>query len=195
MTIETQTEAAPDRVRPAGKPIRVLAWVLALGSIAFAVVNVVFEMTGRFEEGPLSQYATGLAIVNWFVAALKVLAAGVAVLSVAKHAWINARLVNVLIWAAAGILGVYSLGNIVQVVGLLADPASSGQVDVAGIVYVVGFLLAAAGFAVVAVSHSRRSGLGVGPAILGAVGGVVLLGVILVALPALLTALGIMPSG
>jgi hypothetical protein len=195
MTIETHTDAVAGLVPPAGRPIRVLAWLLALGSIAFAVVNVVFEMTGRFEEGPLSEYETGLTILNWFVAALKVLGAGIAVLSVAKHSRINARFVNVLIWGAAGTLGVYSLGNIVQVVGLVADPASSGQVDFAGIVYVVGFLLAGAGFVVVAISHTRRSGLGVGPAILGAVGGVILLGVILVALPALLTALGIMPSG
>jgi uncharacterized membrane protein len=81
------------------------------------------------------------------------------------------------------------------VVGLVVDPASTGQVDFAGIIYVVGFLLAAVGFVIVAISHTRRSGLGVGPAILGAVSGVILLGVILVALPALLTALGIMPSG
>ena len=62
MTLETHTEAVAGLVPPASKPIRVLAWTLALGSIAFAVVNVVFEMTGRFEGGPLSEYETGLPI-------------------------------------------------------------------------------------------------------------------------------------
>jgi hypothetical protein len=195
MTLETHTQAVAGRVPPASKPIRVLTWSLAFGSIAFAVVNVAFELSGGFEEGPLSEYATGLTIVNWFVAALKVVGAVIALLSVAQHRRTSARFVNVLIWGAAGTLVVYSLGNIVQLVGLVMDPTGSGQVDFAGILYVLGFVVAAAGFAVVAISHSGRSGLGVGPAILGAVGGVVVLAVILIALPALLTALGIMPSG
>jgi len=195
MTLETQTELVAGRVRPATDAIRTLAWVLALGSIAFAVVNVVYEMTGRFAEGPLSEYEAGLTIVNWFVAALKVMGAGVAVLSVARRSRLPARLMNVLIWGAAGTLGVYSVGSVVQAVGLAVHPATSGQIDLAGIVYVLGFLLAAAGFGILATSHSRRSRLGAGPAILGAVGGVILLGIILVLLPMLLSALGIMPSG
>jgi hypothetical protein len=195
MTLETQAEATTSAVRPVSKTIRVLAWVLALASIAFAVVNLVYEMTGRFEEGPFSEYEAGLTILNWFVAALKVFGAGIVLLSVARHSRINARTINVLMWGAAATLGVYSLGNIVQVVALVMDPAGSGQIDFAGIVYVLGFLAAAAGFVVVAISHTRRSGFGIGPAVLGAVGGVVLLGVILVVFPVLLTALGIMPSG
>ena len=194
MTLETQTEVTKRAVVPASKPIRTLAWVLALGSIAFAVVNVVFEMTGRFEEGPLSEYETGLTILNWFVAALKVGGAVVALVSVARHPQATARIVNLLIWGAAGTLGIYSLGNVVQAVALAVDPTTSGQIDFAGIVYVLGFLVAAAGFAVLARSHSRRSGLGAGPAILGAVGGVIILGTILVLLPFLLSALGIMPG-
>ncbi len=48
-----------------------LAWVLALGSVAFAVVNLVFELTDRFDEGPTSDFAAGLSIANWLVASLK----------------------------------------------------------------------------------------------------------------------------
>jgi hypothetical protein len=194
MTLQTQTVATKRALVPANKPIRTLAWALAMGSVAFAVVNLVFEMTGRFEDGPLSEYEAGLTILNWFVAALKVFGASVALVSVAGHSRRSARLVNVLIWGAAGTLGIYSLGNVVQAVMLAVDPATSGQIDSAGIVYVLGFLVAAAGFAVLARSHSRRSGLGAGPAILGAVGGVIILGTILVLLPSLLAALGIMPG-
>jgi hypothetical protein len=194
MTLETQAEATKRAVVPASKATRTLAWVLALGSVAFAVVNVVFEMTGRFEGGPLSEYEASLTIVNWFVAALKVFGAVVALVSVKRHSRATARLVNLLIWGAAGTLGIYSIGNVVQAVALAVDPATSGQIDAAGIVYVLGFLVAAAGFAVLATSHSRRSGLGAGPAILGAVGGLIILGTILVLLPFLLAALGVMPG-
>ena len=194
MTLETHTGLGAGRVRPATYAIRTLAWVLAIGSIGFAVVNVVYEMTGRFDEGPLSEYEAGVTILNWFVAALKVIGAAVALVSVAPQSRVPARLVNILIWGGAGTLGVYALGSVVQAVGLAVDPATSGLIDAAGILYVLGFLLAAGGFAVLARSHSRRSGLGAGPAILGAVGGVILLGTILVLVPILLSAFGIMPG-
>jgi hypothetical protein len=172
-----------------------LAWFLALGTLVFAVVNIVFEMTGRFDAGHLSEYAAGLSIANWFVVVLKVIGAAVALLSVAQRQRLSARVTNTLIWGAAGTLGVYSIGNVGQAIAMATGVAGSiQQIDAAGVLYVLLFLLAAAGFAVLAVSHTKRSELGPGPAILGSVGGVVLLGIILLALPELLSALGIMPS-
>jgi hypothetical protein len=189
------TRQAKTQTRPASASIRLLAWVLALGSVAFAVVNVVFESTGRFEDGPFAEYAAGLSITNWIVAALKVLGAGVAVLSVAQRSPKFARLVNILIWGAAGVLTVYSLGSVAQAIGLATGLWDTGErIDLAGVAYVLAFLLAALGFTSLATSHTRRAELGAGPAILGTMGGVVLLGIILIALPALLVALEIMPS-
>lgn len=191
----TRSDLIHGRAIPASSSIKVLAWVLAVASITFAVVNVGFELTGRFSEGPLSEYASGLSVANWFVTALKVTGGAVALLSVWPQSRITPRLVNVLIWGAAGTLGVYALGNLGQAVGLAADGAGNGSaVDLAGLVYVVGFLLAAAGFVVLAKSHSRRHGLGAGPAVIGVLGGVVILATILLVLPLLLTQLGIMPA-
>jgi hypothetical protein len=176
--------------------MKLLAWLLALGSVGFAVVNVVFELTGRFAEGPLSEYGAALSIANWFVAALKVAGAGVALLSVSSQYWIPPRVVNILIWGAAGVLSVYSLGNVAQAVGMAFRVVGSrDQIDAAGIAYVLAFLLAGAGYVILAISHSRRSRSGVGRALIGSLGGLILLGIILFALPAVLAALGIMPSG
>ncbi len=98
-------------------------------------------------------------------------------------------------WAAASTLVVYALGSVVQAVGMATGIAGSVEsIDPAGLLYVVGFLIAGAGFVFLAVSHSRRSGLGAAMALLGSVGGLIVLGVLLFALPLLLSALGIMPS-
>jgi hypothetical protein len=168
---------------------------LAIGSIAFAVVNVVFELNGRFDEGPLADYSAGLSIVNWFVAAIKVLGAAVAIMSVARRPRLSPRVVNFLIWGAAGVLGVYSLGSLAQAIGIEVGVGGNGdRIDSAGTIYVALFLLAAAGFVNLAVSHTRRSRLGFGSAILGSVGGVILLAFILLVLPMLLSAIGVMPS-
>ena len=183
MSYDVQAGPVSGGVRPARTSVRLLAWVLALACIAFAGVNVAFELTGRFEEGPLRDLAAGLSIANWFVAALKVMGAGVAVISVTRQSWMPPRMVNVLVWAAAGTLGVYSLGNVAQALGMaVGATGSSDQIDPAGIAYVLAFLLAGAGFVVLATWHSRRSHLGAGPALLGTFGGLVVLGTILFAL-------------
>ncbi|MFZ0013614.1 MAG: hypothetical protein WAL25_05800 [Acidimicrobiia bacterium] len=179
----------------ASKPLKLLAWLLAIASLAFAVVNIVFEMSGRFDQGPFADYSSGISIVNWFVVLVKAMGSAVALASVATRPWFSPRTVNIMIWGAAGVLGVYSLGSMGQAIGMTFGLGGSPElIDVAGIVYVLLFLLAAAGFAVLALSHTRRARLGPGPAILGSVGGVLLLGIILLFLPMVLTAFGIMPS-
>lgn len=194
MTRPSRPQPDLDRVRPAGKPVRVLAWALAIGTLAFAVVNVLFEMSGRFDEGPLSEYSTGLSVANWFVVFVKVMGAGVALLSVATRPRVAARTVNVLIWGGAGVLGIYAIGSLGQAIGLAASTGGpAGSIDLAGVAYVSLFLAAAAGYTALSVSHTRRSGLGPGPAVLGVIGGLVLLGTIFLLLPMLLSALEIMP--
>jgi hypothetical protein len=56
------------------------------------------------------------------------------------------------------------------------------------------FLSVAAGYGVLAVSYSRRFGLGKGVVVRGALGAPVALGVILLGVPMLLSALGVMPA-
>jgi len=62
MTTEAQSEPVSDRVRRASKMIELMAWILASGAVAFAIVNIAFEMTGRFEEGPLSEFSAGFPL-------------------------------------------------------------------------------------------------------------------------------------
>lgn len=68
------------------------------------------------------------------------------------------------------------------------------EVDLAGIAYVVFFLLAAAGFGILALSYSRRHAMGWRNALLGILGAPVVLGLVLLVVPALLTALGLLPA-
>lgn len=168
----------------------------ALGLLAFAVVNVVFEGTGHFVDGPYAAYATGITVMNWLVIGLKVLGAGVALLSVS--AWsgrVSVPTLTVLLWGAFATLAVYVLGAMGKAAALAAGVGGSAdEIDPSGVGYVGGFLLLAAGFGVLAVSYSRRSGWRRTAVAAGVLGAPLLLATILVAAPALLAALGVMPS-
>jgi hypothetical protein len=101
----------------------------------------------------------------------------------------------VLLWGAFATLAVYAVGNVVQVIGMVSGlTGSADQIDLAGAAYVLFFLVVAAGFGVLAISYSRRFGLRKGVAVLGALGAPVALAAILLAMPQLLAALGIMPA-
>ena len=169
---------------------------MALCCIAFAVVNVVFEMTDHFADGPYPEYASALAVMDWLVVGLKTIGAAVALLSIAKSPrFLPPALLGVLLWGAFAMLGVYAVGNVLQAVGMAAGLAGTpDQIDMAGVGYVLSFLLLAAGYGVLAISYSRRFGLRKGVAILGVLGAPVMLGVILLAVPMLLAALGLMPT-
>ncbi|MEU5942339.1 hypothetical protein ABZ807_24865 [Micromonospora sp. NPDC047548] len=84
----------------------------------------------------------------------------------------------------------YAVGSVVQAVGMATGIAgTAGQIDMAGVGYVLFFLLLAAGDGVLAISCSRRFGLRKGVVVLGVLGAPVMLGVILLAVPMLLAAL------
>lgn len=169
---------------------------MALCCIGFAVVNIVFEMTDHFADGPYARYVSAIAVMNWLVVGLKTTGAAAALLSVAKRPHLlPPALLGVLLWGAFGLLGVYALGSVVQAVGMVAGlVGTADQITVAGVAYVLFFLLLAAGYGVLAISHSRRFGLRKGVAVLGVLGAPVALGVILLAVPTLLAALGLMPA-
>jgi hypothetical protein len=87
------------------------------------------------------------------------------------------------------------VGSLGQAIGLASGlTGSADQVDLAGVAYVLFFLVVAAGFGVLAISYSRRFRLRKGAVVLGALGAPAALGVILLAVPMLLTALGVMPA-
>ncbi len=168
---------------------------MALWCLGFAVANIVLESTDYFADGEYADYAAALTVMNWLVVGLKLVGAAVALLSVAKRPrLIPPRLLGTLVWGTFATLAVYGLGSVAQALGMvLGVTGSADQVDLAGVGYVAFFLTAAGGWSVLAVSYSRRHALGWVPAVIGVFAGPVVLGLVLVAVPALLTTLGIMP--
>ena len=188
------TDRHEARTRP-GAGVTVAGALVALFCIGFAVVNVVFEMTDRYADGPYAEYVSGLSVMNWLVVGLKALGAAVALLSIAKRPFLSPERLGVLLWGAFTLLSLYVLGSLVEAVGIgLGLMGRTDQLTMAGVAYVVFFMLLATGYGVLTVSYKRRYELRRGVAILGVVGAPVLLGVILVAVPAVLTALGLMPG-
>jgi len=188
-----------DRPQAQPKPVTgvtVIAGLMALWCIGFVVVNVVFESTGHFDDGPYAEYASGITVMNWLVVGLKVLGAGVALLSVANHPrFLSPALMTVMVWGAFATLGVYALGSVAQAVGMIAGlTGTADQVDVVGMGYVLFFLLGAAGFGVLAISYWRRHRVRKRFAVLGVLGAPMVLGLILLVVPTVLAALELMPA-
>ncbi|WP_345556187.1 hypothetical protein [Streptomonospora halophila] len=178
-----------------GRAVTATAVLTILACVGFALVNVVFELTDRFSGGAYADYADGLAVMNWLVVGLKIVGAGVALLSVApERRWAPAPLVAVLAWAGFATLGVYGLGSVVQALGLATGMTGDpGRIGAGAVAYVLFFLLFAVGFGTLAVSHTRRHRIRARVAVVGFLGAPLLLGGVFVGIPALLAALGVMP--
>lgn len=194
MTVEwaEQREGAV-QPRPA---IIMLGRVLALGCLAFALVNVVLELTGHFTRGPLAAYATATSVMDWLVVGVKIVAAAVTLLVVARRPrFVSPSVLTALIWGAFALLAVYTVGNLAETVGMVTGLAGSpDQITVRNIGYVLFFLLGAIGYGVLAVSYSRRAGVRAVPIVVGIVGGPATIGLLLFAIPALLSLLGVLPA-
>jgi hypothetical protein len=187
----------PDRAQPdAGPVVTAVAVLVALGCLAFALVNVVFELNDRFAEGSYAEYASALAVMNWLVVGLKLLGGAVALLSVApRQRLVSIHVMTLLLWGAFATLSVYSLGSVVQAVGMMTGMTGNvDQIDGAGVAYVVGSVCFAAGFGALAIAYGRRHGFRSGAIVGGVLGAPALLALLLLAIPALLAAAGLMPS-
>jgi hypothetical protein len=78
---------------------------------------------------------------------------------------------------------------------MVTGPAGDvDELDVAAVAYVLLFALAALGFGILATSYARRAKLGKREVMLGVIGAPVVLGGVLVVIPALLAAIGLLPS-
>jgi hypothetical protein len=185
----------PSRSVQPGPAVVAIAWVMALWCLGFATVNIVLESTDSLADGEYAEYASAFTVMNWLVVGLKLLAATVALLSVTQRpSVLPPRLLGVLVWSVFATLAVYVLGSIAQALGMMLGlSGSASQIDLAGVAYVIFFLLAATGWGVLAVSYSERHTLGWRTAVLGALGAPIVLGLVLVAMPMLLAALGLMP--
>jgi len=99
---------------------------------------------------------------------------------------------TVLIWGAFGLLGLYSAGNIVELAVLLV--ADAGLIELRSLAYMTFFLAGAAGYGTPALSYSRRTSAKSSHAVIGVLGAPLVLGALLVAAPAALTAMGLLPQ-
>ena len=130
-------------------------------------------------------------MVNWFVAVLKLVGVGLAVLAVHPRL-VAPRTVGTLLWAAFATLTVYVVGSITQAVVMLAGIAGDAdQVDARSVAYVLAFMTVATGFGILATSTTRRAGLGTRIKVIGACGAPLVLGSVLVILPTILRAVGL----
>lgn len=183
------------QVKSAPTAVTITAILGTLALLAFATVNIVFEGTNHFADGPLAAYASGLTVMNWLVVGLKLLGAVVLMLSVTRRAnRLAPNWMTLLLWGAVGTFAIYALGTIGEAVGMATGLAGSpDEIDAAGVAYLVGTVFFATCFGVVAVSYSRRAGWRPLPIVVGIVGAPILLVALLVLAPTLLVLLGIMP--
>jgi len=169
--------------------------LVALSCVGFAAVNIAFEINDHFADGPYADSASALAVMNWSVAALKVIGSALALLSIAGQSrLVSPAVVTVFLWGAFATLATYALGSVAEAIGMaLGLTGTVDQIDLVGIAYVLFFLLLATGNGVLAISYSRRHSTRTRLAVLGVLGAPVVLGLVLVAVPALLGMLGLMP--
>jgi hypothetical protein len=93
---------------------------------------------------------------------------------------------------AFALLGLYSAGNVVELVGMFLS--DRGGIELRSLAYIVFFLAGAAGYGALAVSYSRRTHARRSHAVLVVLGAPIVLDALLVAAPAALTAMGLLPS-
>ena len=179
-----------------GPVVTAVGILMALWCLGFAAVNVAFEITGHFADGAYGHYASGISVVDWLAAGLKVLGAVVALLSVAQRPRLaSSDTVTLLVWAAFATLGVYVLGAVAEAAGMgLGLIGGASEIDTRSVAYVLFFLVAAVGYGVLATSYSRRHPNRKGLVILGVLGAPLVLGLLLLGIPALLAALGLLPG-
>ncbi|WP_026926095.1 hypothetical protein [Granulicoccus phenolivorans] len=195
MTQLLEDELSLSEERP-GPAVIAVALVTAACCLGFAVFNLWFEATGFLAVGPNAAYAEAFTVLNWLVVALKVIGAAAALGSVSgRPRGPLQRLLGLTLWGAFGTLAIYSLGSVGQAVALLLGYLGGpGRLTPEALAYVLFFLLLATGFGVLAVSYRRRFRLRRWIPVLGFTAGPLVLLVVLLAVPALLAALGVMPS-
>jgi hypothetical protein len=194
MSSVASLERPPACVPPPTKFVTAVGIIIAFWCAGFAGISIWFEATNYFDTGKYAESAAGLSVANWVVTAIKAVGVVVALLAIQRRPRLLApRVVGTLLWAAFATTGVYGLGSAVQstlvLAGLVGD---ADQIDFASVSYVLLFLVAAVGFGILAISYARRTRLGKREMLLGAVGAPLVLGGVLVLLPAILTAMGLL---
>lgn len=181
-------------ITPPGRFVVAVGLLVALWCVGFAGISIWFELTGYFATGLYADDATGISVMNWFVASLKLVGVAVALLAISRTPrFLAPRIVGTLLWAAFATLALYVVGSITQAVVMLTGPAGeASQIGASALGYVLAFLLAATGFGILAASYARRARLSRRVMWIGACGAPLVLASVLVILPAILSAVGLL---
>ncbi|HEY6745174.1 MAG TPA: hypothetical protein VI357_05590 [Mycobacteriales bacterium] len=184
----------PRLITPPGRFVVAVGLLVALWCAGFAAISVWFEFTDYFATGQYADDATAISVVNWFVAVLKLVGVALALLAISRTPqFLAPRIVGALLWAAFATLALYVAGSITQAVGMLTGLAGEAdQLDASALGYGLAFLLAATGFGILAASYARRARLSRRVMWIGACGAPLVLGSVLVILPAILRAVGLL---
>ena len=182
------------RSRPPGPFVVAVGLLVALWCAGFAATNVWSESTDHFGVGQYADDATALSVANWSLAVLKVVGAAVTLLAVSRTPrFLAPRIVGTLLWAAFATLAVYVAGSAIQAVVVLTGVAGGAeQVDASAVGCVLAFLLGATGFGVLATSYGRPVGLCARVLLIGVSVAAVMLGCVLIILPASSGAAGLL---
>ncbi len=182
------------RVAPPSTLVTGVGVLVAVWCGIFAAISVWFEVTNKFASGPYASDANALSVVNWYVVILKVVGAAAAVLAVTEPPrFLRPNTVGVILWAGFATVTVYVAGSLAQAVAMLTGVAGDAErLDLASACYVLAFLAASAGFGLLAFSYARRAQLGRREFLVGVCGAPLVLGSVLVVLPALLRAAGLL---
>ncbi len=182
------------RLAPASTFVTTVGILVAVWCLVFAGISVWFEATDKFASGPYAADADALSVVNWYVVAIKLVGVAAAVLAVTEPPrFVRPRTVGVVLWAGFATVTVYVLGSLGQAIAMLTGVAGDARrLDLASAGYVLAFVLAAAGFGILAFSYAGRARLGKREVLLGVCGAPLVLGSVLAILPALLRAMGLL---
>lgn len=187
----------PPAIPPPTRRVILVGVIIAVWCAGFAAISIWFEVTDHFDTGEYAGSASGLSVVNWIVTAIKVVGAAVALMAIARRPRLLApSVVGTLLWAGFATTAIYVLGSLVQA-ALMATGLSgdADQITAASVAYVLLFIVAATGFGVLALSYARRAGLGRREMLLGAFAAPIVLGGVLVVIPTILAAAGLLPAG
>lgn len=182
---------------PPTRGVTVVGLIMAVWCAGFAAISIWFEVTDHFGTGEYADHASGLSVLNWIVTAIKVVGATVALLAISRRPMLlTPRTVGTLLWAGFATTTVYVLGSLLQaalmMTGLSGD---ADRITASSVAYVLLFIVAAAGFGVLAFSFAHRADLGKREMLLGAFGAPIVLGGVLIVVPTILAAVGLLPVG
>lgn len=190
----TDLESARAGLARPSRLVTVVGVLVAAWCAAFAAVNVWFEATDKFATGPHAAEADALSVANWYVFCLKLLGVAAALLAITRQPRRpSPRIVGTVLWGAFATIAIYAVGSIGQAIALASGVTGDAEpLGADAVAYVVGFLVAGVGFGILAISYARRARLGRREAVVGICGAPFVLGSILVALPAVLRATGVL---